>query len=477
MTLPPPLIEARTVPYSLRRRLTVGMVAGFLAILVVLSIGLWTYARNAANQTYDLLLAGSAIAILERISPTPDGLIVDIPSSALEIVGLAKEDRVFYRIFRLGGSTLTGDPDLPLPPGGVRAGDQPRFFDAPFSREGSRFVLQGKLIIEPTGPDWIMLQLGHTRLARDAMQMDLFSKGLAGLVAIAVLGLVFMRLGINRAMAPLAGIEADIRGREPSDMTPLDAKPPREVEGLIGAINDFMGRLVTSKEHAQSFIADVAHQMRTSLAALQGQLQLAAEQDEPERMRQRLERASEQATRTIRLTNQLLSHAMVTHRGIDEPVEKIDLMPLIRASVEEFLRHPETEGIDIAVLHDDLPAGSALLVADPVALREALRNLLDNAARHGPKDIRIDIGLSRTRIDEREALCISLDDSGPGIPAAEREKVLERFYSLNRAGGGSGIGLSIVNAVARSHGGRLALCDSRLGGLRVELDLPVDGPA
>jgi two-component system sensor histidine kinase TctE len=467
--------EVRTAPYSLRRRLTIGMTAGFLVILAVLSIGLWSYARNAANQTYDLLLAGSAIAILERVSPTPEGLTIDIPSSALEIVGLAKEDRVFYRIFRLGGQTLTGAPDLPLP-SGARTADEPRFFDAPYSGETARFILQGKLIIEPTGPDWILLQLGHTRIARDEMQLDLFSKGVAGLVAIAAIGLFFMRLGINRAMAPLSGIEADIRGREPADMTPLDAQPPREVEGLIGAINDFMLRLVASKEHAQSFIADVAHQMRTSLAALQGQLQMAAEQDDPERMRQRLERASEQATRTIRLTNQLLSHAMVTHRGIDGPVERIELMPLIRAAVEEFLRNPQTGGIDIAVLHDELPAGSATLVADPVALREALRNLLDNAARHGPAESRIDIGMAPTHLDGRPAVRISVDDSGSGIPEEEREKVVERFYSLNRAGGGSGIGLSIVSAVARSHGGRLTLGESRLGGLRVELDMPAEGP-
>lgn len=469
--------QSRTSAYSLRRRLTSGMVAGFLVILTVLSIGLWTYARNAANRTYDLLLTGSAIAILERISPAPEGLIVDIPSSALEIVGLAERDRVFYRIFRNDGVTLTGDPQLPLPDDFALT-EEPQFFDAAFSGETTRFVVQGKLIIEPEGePAWVLVQLGHTRIARDALLFDLFSKGLAGLSVIAAIGLFFMRFGINRAMAPLAGIETDIRGREPTDMTPLSAQPPREVEGLIGAINDFMARLETSKEHAQSFIADVAHQMRTSLAALQGQLQLAAEQTEPERMKQRLERASDQATRTIRLTNQLLSHALVTHRGVDGPIERIDLLPLIRAAVEEFLRDPATSDIDIAVQRDDLAEGKTWLLADPVALREAIRNVLDNAIRHAPGANRIDIEMSPTTIDGRTAIRISVEDSGPGIPEAEREKVLERFYSLNRTGGGSGIGLNIVSAVAVSHAGRLTLGDSRLGGLRVDLDLPVEGPA
>lgn len=470
------LRSERLAPYSLRRRLTSGMVAGFLLILTVLSMGLWTYARNAANQTFDLLLTGSAIAILERISPTPEGLIVDIPSSALEIVGLAKQDRVFYRVFRRGGETLTGDPDLPLPQQ-AEADGEPQFFDAPFSGETVRFVLQGKPVIEPSGPEWIFVQLGQTRIARDALQFDLVSKGVAGLIVIAAIGLFFMRLGINQAMAPLAGIEADIRGREPTDLTPLDALPPREVEGLIGAINDFMARLETSKEHAQSFIADVAHQMRTSLAALQGQLQLAAEQKDHQTMQSRLERASEQATRTIRLTNQLLSHAMVTHRGIDRLVEKIDLFPLIRSSVEEILRNPATSDIDISVQRGEGADGQMQLVADPVALREAIRNILDNAVRHGPAVNRIEIGMCKTKIGDQPAVRISVDDSGPGIPEGERGKVLERFHSLNRAGGGSGLGLSIVGAVAKSHGGVLALMKSPFGGLRIQLDLPVEGAA
>lgn len=466
---------ARAAPYSLRRRLTIGMSAGFLGVLCVLSVGLWSYAVNAANRTYDLLLAGSVIAVLERVVPTPEGIAIDFPPSALEIVGLARDDRVFYRIFARDGETLTGEAGLPLPQGVARV-ETPAFFDAVHGGERARFVLQGKFLTVPGGPQWVYVQLGHTRLARDALQFDLFSKGMAGLVATAALGLFFVRFGINLAMAPLAGIEGEIRRREPSDMTPLAAVPPREVEGLIGAINDFMARLVTSKEHAQSFIADVAHQMRTSLAALQGQLQLAAEQADPQQRQARLARACDQAARTIRLTNQLLSHAMVTHRGIDAPVERAALLPLIRTAVEEVLRDPATAEIDIAVACDGLAGEQAAVVGDAVALREAIRNLLDNAVRHGPRANRIEIGLSPGRVDGRPALRLSVEDAGPGIPAADRDRVLERFCSLDRATGGSGLGLSIVAAVARSHGGRLTLADSPLGGLRVALDLPLEGP-
>lgn len=458
--------------YSLRRRLTVAMMIGFIVILAVVSVGLWSYARNAANSTYDLLLDGASIAVLERVSMAPDGVAVDFPPSALEILGLAQEDRVFYRIFNGRGETLTGSPDLPLPEND-RQGLRDRFFDVVHGGETVRFIIRGRPVPGPAQPQWINVQIGQTRAARDALQWELFTNGLIGLTALAVIGLIFVRIGINMALRPLSGIEADIRDREPSDLDPLKATPPREVESLINAINAFMRRLGTSKDNAQTFIADVAHQMRTSLSSLRGQIDLAAEQEDPEAARERLHKAADQVARTIRLTNQLLSHAMVIHRADSRVRDRVDLADLVKSALEEIIREETDANIDYEFSKLD-GAGPMEIAGDAVALREALRNVLDNARKHGGVGGIVKIELTGRQLNGEPAVVIAVEDDGPGIAPEEYENVVKRFYALGGKGD-SGIGLAIVKAVVEGHEGRLTLGRACGGGLRVEMILPEGG--
>lgn len=459
----------RAAPYSLRRRLMVAMTAGFVAVLSVISVGLWTYARDAANETYDLLLQGSAISILERATLTPAGFALDFPPSALEILGLAENDRVFYRVFDAAGATITGDPGLPLPPG-FQATEDPRMYDARHSGETVRFVVQGRTLPGLDEPRWVLVQVGQTRAARDSLQLNIFSTGLVGLSVLAIVSFLFVRLAIARAMRPLSGLEADIRTRQPTDLSPLEAAPPREIESLITAINDFMRRLDTSKDNAQSFIADVTHQMRTALATLDGHLQIAEARRDPETVLARLEKARDQAKRTIHLTNQLLSHALVIHRADDYPREPVALKSLVRSVVEEAIRDPR--GARAAFQFSDAACpGDATVPGDPLTLREALMNLVQNALSHAGARPRIRISLEPARLDAGPAVSLIVEDDGPGIAPARRARAVQRFES-HGPGAGSGIGLAIVKAVAESHGGRLRLETAPGGGLAAAIDLP-----
>ncbi len=465
--------------YSLRRRLLVRMATGFGIIIGISVIALWSYARNAANATYDLLLNGAALAIQERSYAPATGPSVDIPYSALEMLGLAPDDRVFYRIFLDTGVTLTGDPKLPLPPD-MAPSDEARYFDALHEGEMARFILLGRRIPGQRYAKWIIVQVGHTRLARNDRESSLVTNGLGALLLISGVGLAFVWLGINRALAPLTAIEEDLRAREPADLTPLAAMPPREVESLINSINGFIQRLAVNKEHTQNFIADMAHQTRTSLSALQGMLDSAQRQTDPALLANRLDRAREQTNRTVRLTNQLLAHAMVIHRAENMPLATIDLVPVVRGILEETLRQTFTRDIEYGLDLDGTPGGRAWIAGDPVSLREALRNLLDNAAKHGPASNRIDLSVTVTPAPPDEGagsegragtVTLSVEDAGPGIPADQRDAALERFRS-HGATSGSGLGLAIARAVAVAHHGTMTLGDSRLGGLRVDLILP-----
>ena len=172
----------------------------------------------------------------------------------------------------------------------------------------------------------------------------------------------------------------------------------------------------------------------------------------------------------MRLTNQLLSHAMVIHRADKEMFQSVDLAELVRRLLEEIVRDDKAGAIDFAAqLPDDglVPT----VTGDPIAIREALRNLVDNAVRHGPTDNQITLSVVATRLEGRPAYAIGVHDSGPGIVDDEKLRVVERFYT-NGPGAGSGVGLAIVAAVAESHKGRFDLNDREPHGLSATISLP-----
>ena len=464
-------------PYSLRRRLMAAMLAGFSAIMAVLAVGLWGYARDAADTTFDLLLDGAAIAILDSVTDTPAGMQVDIPNSALEILGLAERDRVFYRVSTVDGAMLTGDADLPAPQGRATRPPGPpperHFFDAEHDGEMVRFVRRQQAVPGLSGPVEVAVQVGQTRGARNEVQRELFFSGIAALSVLAMIGLIFVQSAIHLAMRPLVGIEADIQGRDPANLAPLRALPPREIAGLIAAINGFMTRLGASKDNAESFIADVSHQIRTSLSALRGQLELASESVDPATQRARVAKAADQAGRTIRLTNQLLAHAMVIHRADTAQRADVDMVDIVRGLIEEASRSPSEAGEPEFEVQVAEGAVNLVVPGDPVSLREAMRNLVDNALRHaGPAPL-VRISLSPAELDGQLALDLRVEDNGPGIAEADRARALQRFSSLGSRGG-SGLGLAIVEAAMTAHRGRIELGTSAEGGLSARLLLPAE---
>lgn len=440
------------------------MAAGFAILLVLISGLLWTYSRAAANRTHDLLLAGAALAILERTSIGPEGATVDLPSSAMDILSLNPVDRVVYRVFIPPGQEITGTPGLPVPPD-WNPSSTPVFYGAEHGGTTFRFVLQGRQLNAPGGREWVEVQVGQTVESRNAQQLSFFAAGLAGLAGMSLIGLGFVWVAIRTSLAPLRQVAADLARREPGDLALVEGKPPREIRSLFDAINGFITRLRRSRSLTETFIADVAHQTRTSLSALQGNLSLAADADDCAEMRARLRKADRQALRTVRLTNQLLANAMVMHRSDRASLQPLALMPLVRDTLAESLRDSRMRRIALSFVDDAIVAGQDIVAGDALSIREALRNLIDNSVRHGPPDNTITIALEA---NDTQVL-LKVEDAGPGIAEADLSRATERFTSLSVETKGSGLGLSIVKAVAEGHGAELTLGRSPLGGLDVTL--------
>jgi len=450
--------------HSLQRRLIVTMAAGFAILLVLISVLLWTYARAAANRTHDLLLAGAALAILERISVGPEGATVDLPSSAMDILSLNPVDRVLYRVFVPTGREITGTPNLPIPDDWAPS-STPVFYDADHGGAAFRFVLQGRQLNAPGGRAWVEVQVGQTVEWRSTQQLSFFAAGLAGLAGLSLIGLGFVWVAIRTSLAPLRQIASDLALRDPGDLALVQGTPPQEIRGLFDAINGFISRLQRSRALTETFIADVAHQTRTSLSALHGHLSLAADAADAEQMRSRLLKADRQALRTVRLSNQLLANAMVIHRSDRASPQPVALRPLVRDTLAESLRDSRMRHISLSFVDAGVGPGQDVVAGDDVSIREALRNLIENAVRHGPPDNTIMIALEANDAE----LTLRVEDAGPGIAEADLERATDRFTSLSDATRGSGLGLSIVKAVAEGHGADLTLGRSTLGGLDVTL--------
>ena len=450
--------------HSLQRRLLVTMGGGFAILLMLISALLWTYARASANRPQDLLLAGAALSILERLSVGPEGVTVDLPNSAMDILSLNPIDRVQYRVYLPGGGNLTGAADLPLPPDPAPSAD-PEFFETTYRGAEFRFVAQSRQLTTSDGRAWVSVQVGQTVGLRDAEQRGFFLTSLVGLAGLSLIGLGFVWVAIRTSLAPLRQVTDDLAHREPADLSLLPGTPPREIRGLFDAINGFIERLGRNRALTETFIADVAHQTRTSLSALQGHLSLAVDAEGPDQMRSRLVKADRQATRTVRLTNQLLANAMVIHRSDRSNLQPVALRPLVRDILAETLRDSRMRHISLSLIDDGISEGEDMILGDAVSIREALRNLIENAVRHGPPDNTVTIGLSASGPD----LVLSVEDAGPGIPEADIPRATERFTSLSETGTGSGLGLSIVKAVTDGHGADMRLGRSPLGGLGVTL--------
>jgi two-component system sensor histidine kinase TctE len=457
-----PALHARRRP-SIALRLTLAVT---LILLLAASAALWSawnYGIQAANEAYDRLLTGASLQIAERVSVADGEVLVDLPSSAFELLSLARNDRVFYRVIGTDGETLTGYPDLPMPSDAGATGQSA--YEATYSGETVRAVMTTRPIAERGMSGNVSVIVAHTVQARIALARDIATKA-AILVGVAALAIVLLAwFAVRYALAPLTRVERALLSRDPNDLSPFDIETPREIETVVDAINRFTRRLDRRVSAVQSFVADAAHQLRTPITAIRAQAQLAAGEESPDRLRRINRRILDRSVAVSRLADQLLSHAMVTHRTDAEPRELVDLRRIAIEAEQETRRFADADA-ELPLL--DLPEEPVTVAGDRFSLREAVKNLANNALEHGKPPVAI-----RVTADNGSAR-IAVVDHGAGIPPAERSSAGTRFRR-NRAASsrGASLGLAIAHEVAVSHGGELQFGDVGDGGFEVSLSLPL----
>jgi two-component system sensor histidine kinase TctE len=452
-----------------------------LLIWLLLPLGLFWIASAIAShlmtvrtvdEAYDRSLHASALAISERVTMSEGTPTVDIPPMALELLETESDDRVFYRItFRTGDRPeefLTGYPDLPSGPAGNDS--RPVFADARYRGEPIRLVSLRRTY--PTDPQTtVLVQVAETALGRSSLTLDLGLRQLVSQLVLILLAVASVWLGVSRALRPLTALSRELTHRSAADLTPLHPdEVPREVSPVVVAVNDLMGRIRQAIASQRRIVANASHALRTPLAVLHTQAESALREDDPGAMRRAVVRLRDQCVTTSHLAGQMLALAGAEHPAEQASLATLDLTALARdtcmALVPEALAHDVDLGFEAN--------GPADVRAVDHQVRELIGNLVDNAIRYGVPHGTITVSVSR----RDDVVCLAVEDNGPGIPAAERVRVLEPFHRLpGSAGDGAGLGLAIVREIARRHGGTLDLLDGAGGhGLRVEARFPTVSP-
>jgi two-component system OmpR family sensor kinase len=267
---------------------------------------------------------------------------------------------------------------------------------------------------------------------------------------------------ISGSLEPVARVRKQLASRHADDLSPVsDAGLPDEVRPLVQELNLLFGRVRTAFDTQQNFVADAAHELRTPLAALKLQVQSLersdSRADSADARKLAVSRLSAGIERATRLVEQLL--VLARQEANEAPRQPVELVVLAKRAVADLIGVAQNKHIDLGLQRDD--AGT--VEGQPEALMILLRNLVDNAIKYTPHGGTVDVSV----LNEQGALSVKVEDSGPGIPPEERERVFDRFYRVpGSEAAGSGLGLAIIKAIAERHGATLTLGESqRLGGL------------
>jgi two-component system, OmpR family, sensor kinase len=419
-----------SIRHTMLRRLFAGLALG-MAVAAGL---LYVQAREDANEIFDYQMKQLAASLPSQPFAPVDPDSSDRPDIERDIV-IQMWDGTGLRIYHSHEM-----PSLPqraeLGFTNVRTGDGAwRVYS----------VLRGNTVV----------QVAQPFSARREVAADMALKTMAPLLLLFPFLGALIWVTVGSGLSPVKRVEADVQSRGAGTLAPIpDADLPQEIQPLTHALNDLLARLDHALDAQRAFVADAAHELRTPLTALKLQIQLAERAtDEAERKTAfgELKQGFERATHLVQQLLTMARHEPGAGAGNAAPVRQpVELSALARTVLAELAPAADARHIDIG-LQAELPVSVS---GDPDALRVLLNNLVENAVRYTPEGGKIDLAV---QTDDGSA-SFTVQDSGPGIPEAELDRVFDRFYRVaGTRAPGSGLGLAIVRQIADAHGARVKL--------------------
>lgn len=431
-----------------------------LLLLWPVSLALtWLVAQNLANKPFDRALVYNVQALAQQVRVGPDQRAqFNLPQPASEILRADETDLVYYQVKGTSGEFLSGERDLPDPDGDEEKGNSYEVHIRDDEMRGMEVrVAYTWIRLDAGGHRPALVQVAETREKRSVLAAEIIKGVMLPQFAILPLAVLLVWLALVRGIRPLSLLEERIRARKSDDLSPLDDKAvPMEVAPLVSSVNDLLERLKDSIATQKRFLADAAHQLKTPLAGLRMQADLAqrsgASEDELKRSLQQIGRASVQATHTV---NQLLALARAEGGGDNLPQQQCNLVTMASEVLLDCFARAADKGIDLGYDGADVDEPWVVVHGNPTLLKEMVRNLVENAIHYTPSTPeRPGVVTLRLLVDPySRVLVMQVEDNGPGIPPAERDLVFQPFYrALGTNVDGSGLGLPIVREIAQRHG-------------------------
>ncbi len=446
-------------PYpSLRQLLLRWLAPAVVLLLGASAITGYLVAVRVATQAYDRALLDGALSLSQLVRAQDGDLFLDLQPQAMQVLTTDKYDRVFFSVFGPDGRVLGGSQALTPPPGWTAEPDRSESWSYHDHRFDGHRVRLAVLQSNATGKS-LTIVMAETMTKRDRLVREVLTSILVPEIVLVAATLLIIVAGIRHGLGPLRGLREQLARRSHTDLRPLDVnRLPQEVQPLADEINNLLARLEVSLGAQRHFVADAAHQLRTPIAALQAQIEALIQEDGGTARTAAMSRVLAGIRRLAHLVHQLLALARA-EPGRSNDAEPADLAEIIRDNADRWLPQAIERNVDLG-----FELAPAQVPGVPLLLTEMLTNIVENAIRYTPAGGSVTVRCGTTESDIR----VEVDDSGPGIPAKERERVFERFVRLDEGNvEGCGLGLAIVRLIARQHGAEAEISDSPQGGARV----------
>jgi two-component system sensor histidine kinase TctE len=451
------------------------MLAPLLLLWPMSVVLTWLVAQGIANKPFDRQLGELTRLLAQQITvqPQEDGSAsasFSLTRGTTDLLQTDETDTLYYQVLGLRGELLSGDHNLPVPTDEDRSGlGQLRFRDDTLGGEPVRVAYQWVAVPGAPGSAPALVQAAETLGKRSRLATEIIKGVMLPQFVILPLAVLLVWLALVRGIAPLNELQQRIRHRESHDLSPIDEREvPEEVSPLVRAINDLLMRLDRSISTQKHFLADAAHQLKTPLAGLRTQAELAqreidAGQSDPQSLKKSLQQIARSSQRAARMVNQLLAMARAEDASQAQTHQRVNLARVATEVVHDFVPRALDKRIDLGYEGPGTQERhtTAQVLGQPVLLRELARNLVDNALQYTPEGGTVTVRV----VDDPfgQVVVLQVEDSGPGIAPAERDKVFQPFYrALGTNVDGSGLGLAIVKEIAQQHHAEIALEDANL---------------